>query len=186
MNIIILAAGQGTRLKPLTDSTPKCMVEVGGNPILQWQISAVKKAGLKDIAVVKGYMGERIAYKGIRYFTNEAFASTNMVETLWCAEPAFGDGFIVSYGDILYEPEILRRLVESDHPVSVVTDSDWNSYWSLRFDDILEDAETLVVDDAGQITEIGQKPEHVGQINGQYIGLTAFWGEGVEILRGLA
>jgi choline kinase len=106
-----------------------------------------------------------------------------MVETLWCAEPVFGDAFIVAYGDILYEPSILKELLASPHAVSVVVDKDWRGYWQKRCENILDDAETLETDGAGRITSIGQKPDCPDQIQGQYIGLTMFKEEGVDILR---
>ena len=60
MRAILLGAGQGTRLRPLTDDRPKCMVEVGGRPLLDWQIRALRAAGVDDIVLVRGYSRSRI------------------------------------------------------------------------------------------------------------------------------
>ena len=60
MNAIILAAGKGERLHPLTENKPKCLVELFGKSLLQWQISAFHEFGIDDITVVSGYKSEEI------------------------------------------------------------------------------------------------------------------------------
>lgn len=181
--IIILAAGQGTRLRPLTDDRPKCLVEIHGKPLLEWQLDVARSEGVDDITVVRGYKQEAIDYPDVRYFSNPLFDTTNMVETLWCAEQAFREGFVVSYGDIIYQPNVLRALLDDPNPISVVVDEDWKSYWSARFSNVLDDAETLEMNDQGRILSIGQVPNSLDQIHAQYIGLMAFRGEGVASLR---
>ena len=181
--MVILAAGQGTRLRPLTDSRPKCLLEVKGRALLDWQLSVAREVGIGNVSVVRGYMKEAIDRPGVVYFDSPAYETTNMVETLWCAESVFGDAVVVSYGDILYEPFVLEQLLSADHPVDVVVDRRWRSYWEQRFEDVLEDAESLLVDSSGRITSIGQRSDNLEEIQGQYIGLTAFRGEGVEALR---
>ncbi|CAB1075346.1 hypothetical protein JY97_00970 [Alkalispirochaeta odontotermitis] len=183
MYMIILAAGQGTRLRPLTDQQPKGMVQVKGRPLLEWQLATARAAGISDIAIVKGYRQECIRFPDVTYLTNPHFETTNMVETLWCAEALFADGFIVSYGDIIYEVSVLERVLRDRHDIGVVVDHGWQAYWEQRFDNVLDDAETLEVDHACRIVGIGQEPESLAQIQGQYIGLMAFRGAGVEALR---
>ena len=183
MNVIILAAGQGTRLRPLTDDRPKCLVPLHGTPLLQWQLAAARSAGIRNISVVRGYLKDTIQFEGVSYYENDLYDSTNMVETLWCAEPEFEQGFVVAYGDIVYEPRVMRALLDDAHPISVVVDQGWQDYWSRRFDNVLDDAETLKLDDQGRITEIGQKPSDLTEIQSQYIGLMAFRNEGVAIVR---
>ena len=181
--LIILAAGEGSRLRPLTNDTPKCLVKVRGRSLLAWQLWAARQAGVRHIAIVRGYQAGAITASGVTYFENPAYATTNMVESLWCAESVFRDGCIVSYGDILYEPWVLRRLLAAEHEVSVVVDQGWRPYWEARFGDPLLDAETLSVDGGGRIAHIGQTPTDLDEIQGQYIGLTAFRARGVEGLR---
>lgn len=183
--MIILAAGQGSRLRPLTDDRPKCLVEIHGKPLLEWQLEVARSEGVEKIAVVRGYKEEAIEYPDIEYFSNPLFDSTNMVETLWCAESTFGDSFIVSYGDIIYQPGVLKALLNDPNPISVVVDEGWESYWSARFSNVLDDAETLEMNDQGRILSIGQAPDSLEQIQAQYIGLMAFRGEGVAALRSL-
>ena len=70
MNAIILAAGQGKRLAPLTEHKPKCMVNLFGKTLLEWQISVFKKCGISDITIVTGYRHELIDFNGLTFFQN--------------------------------------------------------------------------------------------------------------------
>jgi choline kinase len=182
MRMIILAAGQGTRLRPFTDDRPKCLVELCGRPLLQWQIETARSAGIQDIVVIGGYRHELLKPYGVKIVVNPDFASTNMVRTLFHARDMFGGGFVMSYGDIVYSPAVLRQVLKDDTSVAVAVDREWRSYWEQRFDDPLSDAETLGINDAGIITDIGRKPESFGEIMAQYIGLVAFKSSGVRAL----
>lgn len=182
MKLVILAAGQGTRLRPLTDDKPKTLVTVGGRPILEHLLAAASSVGFSDIVVVGGYMSKELASYPIKVICNPKYETTNMVRSLFCAEEDFNDGFILSYGDILFRPEILRELVNLKNHISVVIDKDWFTYWRRRSENPLEDAETLGLS-SGQIVEIGGKAKAVSEIEAQFIGLLAFRGDGVAQLR---
>ena len=183
MDMIILAAGQGTRLRPLTDNVPKCLVEVNGKSILDWQLQVARQAGISNIAVIRGYRKEAIDRSGVIYFENPLYDKTNMVETVMCAETIFKDGFIISYGDVIYERSVLENLLAAENPINVVVDMDWQKYWEKRFENVLDDAETLQFDAEGKITSIGQKPVNIKEIDAQYIGLLSFRGSGVDAWR---
>ena len=86
MNVIILAAGKGERLKPLTNETPKCLVKLFGKSLLDWQIETFRKLGISDITIITGYKNESINYSNTKKIVNARFDSTNMVETLFCAK----------------------------------------------------------------------------------------------------
>lgn len=183
MNTIILCAGQGTRLKPLTNDKPKCMVELFGKPLLNWQIDILHECGINDITIVTGYKKEVIDYDNITFFSNPDFSSTNMVETLFCANKVMFDNIIVSYGDIIYEKSVLDSLISSNDEISVVVDQNWKDLWELRFKNPLDDAESLEIDSSGNISEIGQKVTDFSKIHGQFIGLMKFQGNGLEYLN---
>lgn len=181
--MIILAAGSGTRLRPFTDTRPKCMVEVGGRPLVQWALDAARANGIDTVTIVGGYQSGQLSDLDAELVVNEEFESTNMVHSLFLAERDFDDGFIMSYGDIVYGPGVLRQVLESDAEIGVVVDRDWRPYWEERFGDPLADAETLTVSSSGHITDLGRKPDGYHQIQGQYIGLAVFRSSGVEALR---
>ncbi len=170
---IILAAGQGTRLRPLTDKQPKAMVPLMQKPMLERQIEVLFSLGLKDISVITGYCAECISDSRVRKMFNQKYASVNMVASLYCAKSMF-DGasdIIVSYGDIVYEPRVLQALLKEESKVAVVVDNNWYKLWQLRMESPLEDAETMKLDKDGNIIELGKKPGSLKDIEGQYIGL---------------
>mgnify|MGYP006091005825 FL=1 len=174
MKAIILAAGEGRRLRPLTDNKPKCMVELFGKNLLDWKVNLLKKYGISDIIVITGYMSEKINLKQVRFYKNNLFETTNMVETLFCAREEFDDSLLIIYGDIIFEEKILEKILKSEDEISVVIDQNWKEYWKIRFNNPLDDAESLSLDKNGFIQNIGQKVNDIDDISGQYIGLIKF------------
>lgn len=174
MKSIILAAGQGTRLKSLTQNIPKCLVSIFGKPLIEWQLDVFRHCNISDISIVRGYQKKKISYSNITYFENPDFMNTNMVETLFCAKEKFDDDIIISYGDIIFESYILQKLIDSPHDISVVVDKKWISLWKKRFDNPLDDAESLSYNNNGDISSIGQKVLDINEISAQYIGLIKF------------
>lgn len=170
---IILGAGQGLRLRPLTDDRPKCLVEIAGRPILDHQLDIFSRLGVAEVHVIAGYRAEKVIRPGVRQHVNPRYATTNMVTTLFAAESVMhGDAdLIISYGDIVYESRVLQRLLENTAPVALAIDQSWRRYWQSRMADPLSDAETLKLDDGDRIVEIGKKPTSYADIQGQYMGL---------------
>lgn len=188
MKIIILAAGQGTRLRPLTDHCPKCMVNVNGRSIIERQLDVIYSCGIKeeDITIVTGYCSNVLQKKfrgtGINFTFNTEFEATNMVYSLMCARQVMEqeEDILVSYGDIIYSQEVLQKLLNSKENISVIVDDGWYDYWSERFENPLDDAETLMFDNDSYLTEIGQKTESLEKVQSQYIGLMRFREEGIK------
>ncbi len=175
INAVILAAGQGTRLRPLTNSRPKTLVPLKGKTLLEWQLQALKKENVNEIAVVTGYLSDSIADLGIKTYKNEFYQTTNMVESLFSAIEFMAEtkgDLIVTYGDIVYQTENLDAVIAADDAdISVMIDLGWRKLWDLRLEDPLKDAETLHLDEEGFITELGKKPKNYEDIMGQYTGL---------------
>ena len=122
MNAIILAAGQGTRLQPLTDKKPKCLVNLFGMSILERHLQIFHDCNIHDISIVKGFQEELINFPNITYFTNINYDTTNMVESLFCAKDKLTDSVIISYGDIIFEKNVLQKLIDTDDDCSVIVD----------------------------------------------------------------
>lgn len=187
MKAIILAAGRGSRMKTLTEERPKCLVELHGRPLLEWQLAALKDAGIGEIAIVTGYKRELLAGRGLVEFHNPRWADTNMVASLasageWLRE----EPCIVSYSDIFYEASAPDLLMETDAELAITYDPNWRALWESRFEDPLSDAETFKMSSSGVLLEIGQKPARIEDVQGQYMGLLRFtpaaWTK-VEALR---
>jgi choline kinase len=172
MRAVILAAGEGTRLRPLTADRPKCLVPFADHPLLEWQLAALDRAGVDDVTIVTGYRADAITV-GTRRIHNERFADTNMVASLMCARDLLDgtDDVVIAYGDIVYEPRLVTALAAVRGPVGVVVDREWRRLWELRMDDPLADAETLRLDADGYLVELGRRPETPADIEAQYVGL---------------
>jgi L-glutamine-phosphate cytidylyltransferase len=183
LKAIILAAGEGRRLHPLTQNIPKCMVKLFGKSILERQMNILRKCGINKICVVRGCNKEKIKFKDLKYYFNEKFNTTNMVETLFCAENEFDESIIISYGDIIYEKGIIQKLMKSKGNILIIIDKSWEKLWKIRFENPLDDAESLKIDNQGNISDIGQKTKNIEEIEGQFIGLMKIQGEGLKILK---
>jgi choline kinase len=182
---IVLAAGQGARLRPLTDDRPKCMVAYKGVPLIDRILASLRAAGISDIVVVKGYKADSLNPEGARTFTNERYAVGNMVATLFSVEDEIQGDVLITYSDIAYGPGIVQKLEASDADISIVVDLAWRELWQKRMSDPLSDAETLKMGDRGRVRELGKKPWSYADIEGQYIGLIKLSARGAEKVRAL-
>ena len=183
MKVIILAAGEGTRLRPYTSDKPKCLVEINNFSLLDRQLQVLKATGIENVILIGGYRANKLVRKGIKLIVNNEYASTNMVWTLFQAEEELEGEVIISYGDIVYSTEILEKLLKSNTDVALTVDLDWEEYWRARNEDPLSDAETLKIAKDGSIIELGQKPESLSEIQAQYMGLMKFSMSGLQDLK---
>lgn len=185
MKAIILAAGRGSRMKFLTDDRPKCLVELRGKPLLDWQLLALRAAGITEIAIVTGYKRELLTNRGLIEFHNARWDETNMVSSLACAEAWLNlEPCIVSYSDIFYESWAVTSLMHSSASLAITYDPEWLQLWIRRFGDPLLDAETFRLNTDGNLIEIGKKPNSLKEIEGQYMGLLRITPQGwEEIIR---
>jgi choline kinase len=175
MRAVILAAGRGSRLGHLGADRPKCLVEFAGKPLIERQIAALRRGGVEEIGVIRGYRAEMIDLPGLTYFANERWAETNMVMSLAAAAAWLRSGpAIVSYGDIFYRSELVRGLAGAPGRLVISYDRDWRRLWTRRFADPLADAETFRIDAHGQLLEIGGRTTRIEDIQGQYMGLFKF------------
>jgi choline kinase len=168
---LILAAGRGARLRPLTDDRPKCLVRLGGRTLLDWELAALRAAGIDDVAIVTGWRGARVRRRGLVRFRNRAWRRTDMVASLLCARRWLAEGpCLVAYGDSVHHPAVLRRLAAADHDVAIAYDTGWGALWRARFARPEEDAESLRVV-RGRVRAIGGRLRHCEDADGQFMGL---------------
>jgi L-glutamine-phosphate cytidylyltransferase len=187
MKAIVLAAGQGSRLRPLTDDRPKCLVELRGRALLERQRAVLERAGIRDIAVVAGYRADQVRRIGLPVVVNARYETTNMVESLFCARVALAgdDDVLVCYGDVVFEERVIAALRSSQAPVALAVNTDWLKLWSLRMPDPLADAETMKIAPDGLVTELGKKPRSAADVQGQYMGLFTFRADYVKRVTAL-
>ena len=183
MQSILLAAGQGTRLRPFTDHQPKCMVPYQDKPIIDHILEVQRASGVDDIVIVKGYCAEALHREGTTGCENKAYATTNMVTTLFSAQEYIKGDVLISYTDIIYRREILAALLACDEDIAITVDLDWQKLWEQRMDNPLEDAETLELGPSGEVLSLGKKPESYSEVQGQYMGLIKLTDKGSETLK---
>lgn len=183
MRTIILAAGQGTRLRPYTDNQPKCMVPLANKPLLHWQLDSMAQCNVNDnITVVGGYCSDRLDLKNAVLAINPLYDQTNMVSTLFCAREYMrpGEDLLISYGDIIFEPRVLKSVLDCPAEICVAADSEWRRLWEMRMEDPLSDAETFQFTDNLRIKELGKKPSSYNEIQAQYLGLIRVRGDKIR------
>ena len=172
MKAIILAAGKGKRFLPITNKIPKSMIKFGELPILERMINTFRDCGISDISIVVGHNANKIDFPNVKKILNEKYDKTNMLESLFCAEEKINGEVIISYADILFEKNILKKLLASKEDISLVVDANWLKYWKLRMDNAVDDAhETVTTDNKDNVISIGQKVKNVDDVNGHFIGL---------------
>jgi len=174
MNAIILAAGRGSRLTNLTDTIPKCLVQINKKSLLSRQLEIYNSLPeISNISIVRGYLKEKINDKRInKYFENKEWKRTNMVSSLYtCKEILKEKDSIISYGDIFFGYKIINKLINDHNDIVISYDSDFLKLWSKRFKNPLDDLETFKIDENQYLIDIGDKTDDIQKIEGQYMGL---------------
>lgn len=169
---IILSAGQGRRLMPLTSELAKCCLPLHGTSILEWQISQIAKCDIEEVVVVTGFAAdkveaivEKIDGVRVRALHNPMYAHTDNLGTCWEARTEMQEPFVLMNGDTLFEAAVLRRLLnsEKDYPITLATDS------KNHFD--LDDMK--ITADGRRLLRVSKQLD-IRQVNGESIGLMVF------------
>lgn len=174
-------------MKHLTQSQPKCLVELHQKPLLRYQIESLCACGVREIGIVVGYAKEKlepyIHEFDLKVFENPQWACSNMVYSLSQARSWLLDSkmCIVSYSDIFYSGEAVRILLDSASEMGILYDTQWHKLWQERFSDPLSDAESFRLEN-GMLREIGAKVTDISEIQGQYMGLLRFDTRGLKRL----
>jgi len=153
LNAIILAAGMGKRLGPLTNHIPKCMIKLGRKSLLERAIENLRSCNINDISVVTGYCSNKINFPNITYFKNEQFNATGMNETLFCARKKLNDSVIILYSDIVYEKKFIQQILNFEGDFGIAVKSKWREAYVGRTDHPYSEAENVVIEN-GKILEI--------------------------------
>lgn len=177
MKAILLSAGKGSRLGELTTDRPKCLIPIGSQTLIDWQLDALRDAGVDEVIVVVGFQSAmmerhlaRRSTPGLRVRTvlNPFYQVADNLGSCWVARHEMTGEFLVVNGDTLFEPDIAMRLLTCpDAPVTITIDRK-NSY---------DDDDMLVACADGLLRAVGkQLPPEV--VTGESIGMLRFRGEG--------
>ncbi len=156
MQALMLAAGMGKRLGAYTNNQTKCMVQVGGRTLLEHAAEALRQAGIRKFTLVVGYEGEKLkafareklADFDLTFVENPDYAATNNIYSLYLArEVLTSDDTILLESDLIYEPRLIRELMDFDAP-NVVAVAKYRPWM---------DGTMTLVDENGVITEFVEK-----------------------------
>ncbi len=126
MRAIILAAGSAKRLRPLTADRPKCMLEVGGKPILHYQLAALEAVGVGSVVAVVGWHWETFAAFEDRVTTvrNDVYDTTNSLYSFWLAKGHLDDELLLLNSDVLFGEKLLQHLISCSSEDALLVDPD--------------------------------------------------------------
>ena len=180
---IIIGAGRGARLMPLTEDTPKCYAEIQGKSILDWIQEAFREAGIERIVFIGGYQIERIRsdYPEFIYYQNSDWENNNILLSLFYAQAEMARPFVCSYADILFKGSVVKRAIETQHDITIVADTDWRSRYTGRTQHPEDDAEKIRAD--GETVNLIHRDIPSEEADGEYIGVTHFSAEGARQLK---
>lgn len=172
MQAIILAAGLSKRLRPLTDSTPKCLLKIGKKSILQLMIENIVNNGIDDIVMVTGYrenmirdfISLRFPSLKITYLTNRDYENNNNSYSLWMAKEKIKGECVLLDSDIVFDHRILAKILDSEHANCLAV----NSSHGLGDEEI-----KVIIDSSNKILHIG-KELNTGDSYGESIGIERF------------
>jgi choline kinase len=180
---VLLCAGSSTRLRPLTDDRPKCLLDVGGETILGRAVRTLLSVGIRRLVIATGYRAEDVekALVGcpaeVVHRHNAEYASTqNAVSLLRCRDAVEDGGFLKLDGDVLFEREAIERLLADSADLSVAVE---------KRDDLGEE-EMKVIVEAGRIRAFGKKLDP-RRSHGESIGIEKIApGAAPKLFAGLA
>jgi len=179
MNAIILSAGQGKRLLPLTENQPKCLIPIHGQSIVEWQIRELYRFGMSQIYVVVGFGATQVEQVltqqqfqgGIHTRYNPFYAMADNLISCWTVRNEMTEDFILLNGDTVFESAVLERVLHAPPaPITLVTDE------KLHYD--ADDMKVIVKNT--QLVRIG-KTLPLETVNGESIGMIRFQGHGPQL-----
>jgi choline kinase len=180
---IILSAGQGRRLLPLTENTPKCLLPVADQPVLVRQIDALLAVGIDHIIVITGFQVALIetllqqryaAYPHIKILFNPFYEVADNLASCWIARGEMNGSFLLLNGDTVIESTLLQKVLNST-PAAITLTIDYKDSYDADDMKVQLDAEGWVQ----QVSKI--LPPH--QVNAESIGLLYFREQGAQLFR---
>ena len=183
MKVIILAAGMGSRLRPLTNNKPKCMLELSNQTMIERQIKIFHSCNINDITVVTGYKSELIDIPDVKYVKNENYETTNMNESLFCALELSNTPILVTYSDIVFEQKIIQQMLEIIDGIRLAVNLNWKTSYHNRTMHPLSEAENVLLEN-GKILQIRKNISESlqNQQIGEFLGIMTLSPDHVKIL----
>ncbi len=182
MKGIIIGAGRGSRLMPYTEDQPKCFAEVGGRRILDWVIASFVSGGLSPSVFIGGYrIGDvRRTNPEFTFRHNSDWENNNILASLMYAEADMADGFVSSYSDIIFTPNAVSGVLESEGDIVLAVDTAWRKRYEKRTQHPEDDGEKVLADGA-RVVRVDRTIESE-EATGEFIGVAKFSPRGAALL----
>lgn len=182
MKVIIIGAGRGNRIMPYSKDHPKTFTKVNGKSMLDRALKNFKQNGLTEIHYIGGYLIDIVKkhYPQFTFYHNTDWENNNILESLFYAEGAMKDGFISTYSDIVFTPEIVKKVKESPQDITLAVDTSWYKRYLPRTEHPMKDAEKILADRT-RVTRIERTIENEKAF-GEFIGIAKFSRKGAKIL----
>ncbi|HET6371350.1 MAG TPA: phosphocholine cytidylyltransferase family protein [Nitrospiria bacterium] len=179
MKAILLAAGIGKRLRPFTEHSPKCLINMGGRPLLDRYLEALQAAGITEAVMVVGHrkekiverFGERVGNLSIRYVENPDFHLGSLL-SLYAARSSFTDDLLIMDADVLFPKRFLSLLIGSPHPNAFLLDETSKS----------EGEERMLLVRGGRVVNSTKNPTPPYDLIGEGVGFFKLSKEAVPVL----
>ncbi len=185
---ILIAAGRGRRLGAHTEEIPKCMVEVGGTPILGWIWRALAATGVDELVVIRGYRGDVLEtfvrdLVGDRcvFVDNLEWQTNNVLLSLGKARAYLDRATYLTYSDIIFTPAVARAAAASPADFGLVIDREFRSIYVGRTEHPLDEGEVADLDARGAVARVGKRALPVPDAIGEFIGLTKLSARGAAV-----
>ena len=161
MKAIILAAGDGGRLRPLTLNLPKVLLDLGERPLINYPLDALMSVGITEIAIVVGYLNEaveqalKVSHPSLTYIFNDHYDDGGNAMSIYAARSFIGDDpFVVCMGDHAISPNIISTMLSQNHKGGVLCVDSEASHSSQ-----IDDATKVLIDQGGYIADLGKELE---------------------------
>ncbi|MDB9721943.1 phosphocholine cytidylyltransferase family protein [Nitrosopumilus sp.] len=181
MNAIIIAAGSGKRISNNTKNIPKSMVRVNGKPIIEYQLSVLKKVGINDVYVVTGPYSEKFNIKNIKYVKDKEYEKHDILGSLMEAKNFFEKDTLVLYSDIIFELKIIEKIMNSKEDISIAVDMDWEKNYEGRTEHPISEAENVEIKNNTDIIRVKKNIDNINNNVGEFLGIIKFANKGSEL-----
>ena len=182
MKAVLLSAGKGTRMFPLTANTPKCLIDIGqGKTVLESQLDALQETGIDSVIIVAGYRMEQVEAKisrldfkdlDVKVLQNPFYSTSNNIVSLWLAGLVIDEPFVSINGDDVFKPAVINDLLKRDEDIVMVTD---------RKEEYDSD-DMLIISKGDRVMAVG-KDLDIEKANGESVGIIKYSNLGRELLQ---
>lgn len=160
MHALILAAGKGSRMMPLTAKTPKCLLEICDRAIIERQLAALNQSGIMRTTVIGGYLFDQIKERlgdRVEYVFNPFYETTNSIVSLWLALLTVCDDILITNSDVIFQPELVSKMTASPKDITIAVSRTWDPSRGYKAE--IQD---------GMVRNMGM---HISDVGGEYAGM---------------